>query len=92
MLKWNAQWRLNVDITNVTTAFAAVNVAAPNSRALMQKVCTDVDFSNEAFPYLGLRLGTIQGIPVRLLRVGFVGNWAMKFTIQHVMVNLSGIC
>ena len=74
MLKWNAQWRLNVDITNVTTAFAAVNVAGPNSRALMQKVCTDVDFSNEAFPYLGLRLGTIQGIPVRLLRVGFVGE------------------
>ncbi|KGT48510.1 glycine cleavage T C-terminal barrel domain-containing protein (plasmid) [Acinetobacter sp. ANC 7454] len=74
MLKWNAQWRLNVDIANVTTAFAAVNVAGPNSRALMQKVCTDVDFSNEAFPYLGLRLGTIQGIPVRLLRVGFVGE------------------
>ena len=74
MLKWNAQWRLNVDITNVTTAFAAVNIAGPNSRALMQKVCTDVDFSNEAFPYLGLRLGTIQGIPVRLLRVGFVGE------------------
>ena len=74
MLKWNAQWRLNVDITNVTTAFAAVNVAGPKSRALMQKVCADVDFSNEAFPYLGLRLGTIQGIPVRLLRVGFVGE------------------
>ena len=29
MLKWNAQWRLSVDIANVTTAFAAVNVAIP---------------------------------------------------------------
>lgn len=74
MLKWNAQWRLNIDITNVTTAFAAVNIAGPNSRQLMQKVCQDVDFSNEAFPYLGLRLGTILGIPVRLMRVGFVGE------------------
>lgn len=74
MLKWNVQWRLNVDITNVTSAFAAVNIAGPHARKLMQKVCQDVDLSNEAFPYLGLRLGTIQGIPVRLLRVGFVGE------------------
>lgn len=74
MLKWNAQWRLNVDIANVTTAYAAVNIAGPNSRKVMQKVCKDVDLSNEAFPYLGLREGTIEGIPVRLLRVGFVGE------------------
>ncbi|ANF83412.1 aminomethyltransferase (plasmid) [Acinetobacter sp. NCu2D-2] len=74
MLKWNAQWRLNIDITNVTTAFAAVNIAGPNSRKLMKKLCEDVEFGNEAFPYLGLRLGTIHGIPVRLMRVGFVGE------------------
>jgi sarcosine oxidase subunit alpha len=74
MLKWNVQWRLNVDITNVTTALAAVNIAGPNSRAVMQMVCHDVDLSNEAFPYLGLREGTIYGIPVRILRVGFVGE------------------
>ena len=33
MLRWNAQWRLNVDIANVTSAFAAINVAGPNARA-----------------------------------------------------------
>ncbi|WP_155517860.1 hypothetical protein, partial [Acinetobacter pittii] len=70
MLKWNAQWRLNVDIANVTSAFAAVNIAGPNSRKVLQKVCQDVDFSAAAFPYLGLRTGTIQGIAVRILRVG----------------------
>lgn len=74
MLKWNVQWRLNVDITNVTSAFVAVNIAGPNARKLMQKVCQDIDLSPETFPYLGLRLGTIQNIPVRLLRVGFVGE------------------
>ena len=74
MLKWNAQWRLNVDIANVTSAFAAVNIAGPNSRKVLQKVCQDVDFSAAAFPYLGLRTGTIQGIAVRILRVGFVGE------------------
>lgn len=74
MTKWNAQWRLNVDIANVTSAFSAVNVAGPMARKVLQKVCTDVDLSNEAFPYLGYREGTIEGMPVRLLRVGFVGE------------------
>ncbi len=74
MLKWNAQWRLNVDITNVTAALAAVNLAGPLSRQVLRKVCQDVDLSAEAFPYLGVRLGTVLGIPARLMRVGFVGE------------------
>ncbi|MBR7888399.1 (2Fe-2S)-binding protein [Marinomonas sp. A79] len=74
MTKWNAQWRLSVDIANVTAAFSAVNVAGPLARKVLTKVCSDVDFSNESFPYLAYREGTIQGIPVRLLRVGFVGE------------------
>jgi len=74
MTKWNAQWRLDVDIANVTSAFSAVNVAGPLARKVLSKVCHDVDLSNEAFPYLGYREGTIEGIPVRLLRVGFVGE------------------
>jgi len=74
MTKWNAQWRLQVDIANVTSAFSAVNVAGPLARKVLEKVCTDVDFSNEAFPYLGYREGTIKGMPVRMMRVGFVGE------------------
>ncbi|WP_322981362.1 2Fe-2S iron-sulfur cluster-binding protein [Pseudomonas sp. C11] len=74
MLKWNAQWRLNVDITNVTAALAAVNLAGPDSRKVLAKLCGDVDLSAEGFPYLAVRLGTVAGIPARLLRVGFVGE------------------
>lgn len=74
MLKWNAQWRLDVDITNVTAALAAVNLAGPDSRQVLAKLCSDVDLSAEGFPYLGVRLGTVAGIPARLLRVGFVGE------------------
>ncbi|GLO14793.1 aminomethyltransferase [Pseudomonas putida] len=74
MLKWNAQWRLDVDITNVTAALAAVNLAGPLSRQVLAKVCDDVELSAEAFPYLGVRLGKVAGIPARILRVGFVGE------------------
>ncbi|WP_060481889.1 2Fe-2S iron-sulfur cluster-binding protein [Pseudomonas sp. NBRC 111119] len=74
MLKWNAQWRLNVDIANVTAAISAVNVAGPDARKALEKVCSDLDLSAEGFPYLGVRLGTVAGIKARLLRVGFVGE------------------
>ncbi|WP_426115085.1 2Fe-2S iron-sulfur cluster-binding protein [Pseudomonas sp. DSP3-2-2] len=74
MLKWNAQWRLDVDIANVTAAISAVNVAGPDSRKVLEQVCTDLDLSAEAFPYLGVRSGTVAGIKARLLRVGFVGE------------------
>ena len=74
MLQWNAQWRLDVDVANVTAAYGGVNIAGPKSRAVLQKVCKDIDLSPEAFPYLGVREGTVAGIPARLLRVGFVGE------------------
>lgn len=74
MLFWNAQWRLDVDVANVTAALAGVNIAGPKSRAVLQKVCTDIDLSAEAFPYMGVKLGTVAGIPARLMRVGFVGE------------------
>ncbi|WP_116423288.1 2Fe-2S iron-sulfur cluster-binding protein [Pseudomonas citronellolis] len=74
MLKWNAQWRLNVDIANVTAALAAVNLAGPLSRQVLAKLCDDIDLSAAAFPYLGVRSGKVAGIPARILRVGFVGE------------------
>ena len=74
MLWYNAQWRLKVDVTHVSASYAGVNIAGPNSRDVVQKLCDDVDLSPEAFPYMGVRRGHIAGIPALFLRVGFVGE------------------
>ncbi len=74
MLWWNAQWCLDVVINNVTAAYAGINLAGPQSRAVLQQVCSDTDLSPEGFPYLAVRTGVVAGIPARLLRVGFVGE------------------
>jgi sarcosine oxidase, subunit alpha len=74
MLWWNAQWRLDVDITNVTAAFAGINIAGPKSREVLAKLCHDVDLSANAFPANAARSGTVAGVPARLLRVNFVGE------------------
>jgi sarcosine oxidase subunit alpha len=84
MLKWNAQWRLDVDIANVTSAYSAVNIAGPNARKVLAKVCSDIDLSSEAFPYMGVREGSVAGIPARVIRVGFVGELGYEVHIpQH---------
>ena len=74
MLWWNAQWRLDVDVTNVTAAYAGISLAGPRSRKVLAPLADDVDLSPQAFPYLAVRDGMVAGIPCRLLRVGFVGE------------------
>lgn len=74
MLRWNAQWRLEVDISNVTSAYVGVNLAGPDARRVLEKITEDVDLCAAGFPYLGYREGQVAGIPARLLRVGFVGE------------------
>ncbi|MCA1452647.1 (2Fe-2S)-binding protein [Bradyrhizobium sp. BRP22] len=71
---WNQQWRLDVDIAAVTAAYAGINIAGPRARSVIEQLESDIDFSTAAFPYLGVRTGHLAGIPVRVLRVGFVGE------------------
>jgi sarcosine oxidase subunit alpha len=70
---WRATWRLNVTLLNQTSAFAAMNLAGPRSRAVLGRL-TSLDLSPAAFPYLAAREGEVAGVPCRLLRIGFVGE------------------
>lgn len=74
MLRWNAEWNLDVDITNVTAAYAAVNLAGPKSRVVLNCLTNDIELSAQQFSYMEVRTGHIANIPARLLRVGFVGE------------------
>ena len=74
MTWFNVQWKMDVDVANVTAAYSAVNLAGPKARTIVQTLTSDIDFSKDAFPYMGVRIGTLAGIPVRVLRVGFVGE------------------
>ncbi len=74
MLFWNAQWRLKVDVLNLTSAFSGLNLTGPNARAVLEEMESDIDFSREAFPYLGGHEGVLAGVPVRAMRIGFTGE------------------
>jgi sarcosine oxidase subunit alpha len=73
-------WPENVQVVNVTDAYAAINVAGPRSRDLLAKL-TDVDMSKEAFPYMHAREGQVAGVPARLLRIGFTGELSYEMHV-----------
>lgn len=74
-LEWNLQsgWNYQVHVSNMTDTYTAMNLTGPHARTALQAL-TDIDLSNEAFPYMGVRQGTVAGVPVIILRIGFTGE------------------
>lgn len=71
-----------VHVTPVTTAYASINVAGPKSRQLIGRVADGVDLSNEAFPYMHVRTGTIAGVGSSVLwRIGFTGELSYELHV-----------
>jgi sarcosine oxidase subunit alpha len=70
---WLADWRMDVQLTDVTQGLAAVNLAGPRAREIMGRL-TDLDCSNEAFAYLDGKRAPVAGVPSLILRIGFVGE------------------
>lgn len=86
MARWNAIWRLRCGIVNATGHRSAINLAGPASRKLLASL-TSADVSAEGFPYLGLREIEVAGIPMRAMRVGFVGELGFEL---HVPAESAG--
>jgi len=80
MSRLNSEWRLQCGIVNLTGAYASVNLAGPDCRKVLGPH-TDIDLSPAAFPYLAVRQGLIAGIPARVMRVGFVGEWGYEIHV-----------
>jgi sarcosine oxidase subunit alpha len=76
-----AEWGLNVEVVNRTGQLAAMNLAGPRSRTLLQAL-TDIDLAEAGFPYLGVRRGTLLGCDVTLIRVGFVGELGYEIHLR----------
>ncbi|MEM7466245.1 MAG: 2Fe-2S iron-sulfur cluster-binding protein [Pseudomonadota bacterium] len=73
-LQLNAdQLDFDVAIVDRTFQVAAMNLAGPRSREVLERL-TELDLSEEAFPYLAARQGQIGGIEATIMRVGFVGE------------------
>lgn len=80
MQRWLQIWKLGVGLTNVTGAYSLINVAGPRSRQIVGKIAP-LDLSDKAFPYGAIRETEIAGVPVRIIRVGFVADLAYEIHV-----------
>ncbi len=81
-LEWLLQtaWPdLKVHVTSVTDQWGGVAAAGPNARLLLADCVADIDMSNEAFPFMGVRAGNGHGgLPLRIHRISFSGELAYE--------------
>jgi len=62
-----------VQIHDVTSQWACFGIWGPRAREVLQPL-TPQDLADEAFPYMALRETTVGNVPVRMLRVTYVGE------------------
>ena len=81
---WSAGSGVCAHITNVTSAYAAVNLAGPRARETLSKL-TDIDLSTKSFRYMRSAQGNVAGVPAILLRIGFVGEtgWEIHVPAEY---------
>jgi glycine cleavage system aminomethyltransferase T len=72
-LKRNIPPEAHVFVTDVTSAYACLNIQGPKSRQLLSAL-THADMSNEAFPYLTMQEIDIGYAPVKALRITYMGE------------------
>ena len=63
----------SVQVRDITSGTCCVGVWGPTARDLVQSLSED-DFSNEAFGFFNVREAYIGEVPVRALRVSYVGE------------------
>ncbi len=67
-----------VQIDDVTSQWSCFGIWGPRSREILQPL-TPQDLSNDEFPYMSLRETTVGNVPVRALRVTYVGELGWEF-------------
>ncbi|MEO7230925.1 MAG: FAD-dependent oxidoreductase, partial [Candidatus Limnocylindrales bacterium] len=75
-----------VTITDVTGDYSALIVAGPSARYVLAKLTT-ADLGNVAFPWLTGKEVEVAGIPVRALRINYVGElgWELHVPMAEVV-------
>ncbi|WP_114812621.1 sarcosine oxidase subunit alpha family protein [Paraburkholderia kururiensis] len=87
VLTWLERWLqtewpdMKVRLASVTDHWATFAVVGPKSRQVLQKVCSDIDFANAAFPFMTYREGTVAGVAARVMRISFSGELAYEVNV-----------
>ncbi len=91
--EWAEMWLqtekpdFEVFVDPVTAASTSINVAGPKARELLSRLTSAsgpgaLDCSNDAFPYLRVRVATVAGVPDCIVwRIGFTGELSYELHV-----------
>jgi 4-methylaminobutanoate oxidase (formaldehyde-forming) len=76
----------DVELTDITEDFTVLSLMGPRARDLLQSLCTE-DMGNEAFGFATTRDIRVQGIPVKALRITYVGElgWELHVATDRAL-------
>jgi len=82
----------SVVINNITKDYGTLVLAGPHARKVLSQLST-TDLSNAAFPWFSGQEIMVAGVPVRALRMNFVGElgWELHHPIAHQQVLYSAL-
>ena len=84
--KWWLASNINLDvkIANITSELAAINIAGPNARKILQDLTT-TNINADEFPYMSAKQAVISGVRSIIMRIGFVGEvgWEIHFPSMY---------
>ena len=69
---------LRVHVTSVSDVWAAMALAGPKARKVLERAIAAETVSNDALPYMGFMQGEIAGHQVRIHRISFSGELAYE--------------
>ena len=74
-------------VTDLTSSLPMLGLMGPNSRALLQEIAPNTDFSNEAFPFGTSQIVEIGYARVRASRITYVGElgWEIYIPAEFAM-------
>ncbi|MDP1862241.1 MAG: glycine cleavage T C-terminal barrel domain-containing protein, partial [Gemmatimonadaceae bacterium] len=88
VVDWMEEWlqtewpSRHVWVTPITEQYSTIAVVGPLARDLVSSVVRDVNVSNNAFPFLAVRRGTVTGIGgAQVARVSFSGELAFEVSV-----------
>lgn len=76
------EWpELRVFLTSTTEQWAVIALQGPCARDVLAPFVSGIDLTDEKFPHMAVRTGTVMGVPARIFRVSFTGERGYEINV-----------
>ncbi|MSQ69995.1 MAG: sarcosine oxidase subunit alpha family protein [Betaproteobacteria bacterium] len=72
---------MRVRLVPVTEQWSNAVLCGPQARKVLQTAGTDIDLTNDGFPFMAMRSGGVAGFPARVFRVSFTGETSYEINV-----------